>query len=127
VSERPVLARRERAVTALAFDDPADTTSMFRLPGRKVSPLGIVGPGVASPVSVAPAIHDGGQQVDGKLHQHMRVLFTTPAGLGHIHPTVPLAQAMVARGHDVLGPHRPMASTTSSGLGSGPCPSATPG
>ena len=32
----------------------------------------------------------------------MRVLFTTPAGLGHIHPTVPLAQAMVARGHDVL-------------------------
>src|SRR5438309_7641322 len=32
----------------------------------------------------------------------MRVLFTTPAGLGHIHPSVPLAQAMVARGHDVL-------------------------
>ena len=32
----------------------------------------------------------------------MRVLLTTPAGLGHIHPTVPLAQAMVARGHDVL-------------------------
>lgn len=32
----------------------------------------------------------------------MRVLFTTPAGLGHIHPMVPLAQAMVARGHDVL-------------------------
>ena len=32
----------------------------------------------------------------------MRVLFTTPAGLGHIHPTVPLAQAMAARGHDVL-------------------------
>ena len=32
----------------------------------------------------------------------MRVLFTTPAGLGHIHPTVPLALAMVARGHDVL-------------------------
>ena len=31
----------------------------------------------------------------------MRVLFTTPAGLGHIHPSVPLAQAMVARGHDV--------------------------
>ena len=32
----------------------------------------------------------------------MRVLFTTPAGLGHIHPSVPLAQAMVAGGHDVL-------------------------
>jgi UDP:flavonoid glycosyltransferase YjiC (YdhE family) len=31
-----------------------------------------------------------------------RVLFTTPAGLGHIHPTVPLAQAMVQRGHDVV-------------------------
>lgn len=32
----------------------------------------------------------------------MRVLFTTPAGVGHILPTVPLARAMVARGHDVL-------------------------
>lgn len=32
----------------------------------------------------------------------MRVLFTTTAGLGHIHPTVPLAHAMAARGHDVL-------------------------
>jgi UDP:flavonoid glycosyltransferase YjiC (YdhE family) len=32
----------------------------------------------------------------------MRVLFTTTAGLGHIHPTVPLAQAMVDRGHEVL-------------------------
>ena len=32
----------------------------------------------------------------------MRVLFTSPAGLGHIHPMVPLARAMVARGHDVL-------------------------
>jgi hypothetical protein len=31
-----------------------------------------------------------------------RVLFTAPAGLGHIHPMVPLARAMVARGHDVL-------------------------
>jgi UDP:flavonoid glycosyltransferase YjiC (YdhE family) len=31
-----------------------------------------------------------------------RVLFTSPAGLGHIHPMVPLARAMVARGHDVL-------------------------
>ncbi|MFP5319250.1 MAG: glycosyltransferase [Acidimicrobiia bacterium] len=32
----------------------------------------------------------------------MRVLFTTTAGLGHIHPTVPLARAMADRGHDVL-------------------------
>jgi UDP:flavonoid glycosyltransferase YjiC (YdhE family) len=32
----------------------------------------------------------------------MRVLFTTPGGLGHIHPTVPLAQAMVARGHELV-------------------------
>ena len=31
-----------------------------------------------------------------------KVLFTSTAGLGHIHPTVPLARAMVARGHDVL-------------------------
>lgn len=32
----------------------------------------------------------------------MRVLFTTPAGLGHIHPMVPLARAVRARGHHVL-------------------------
>ncbi len=32
----------------------------------------------------------------------MRVLITTTAGLGHIHPMVPLARALVARGHDVL-------------------------
>ena len=32
----------------------------------------------------------------------MRVLFTTPAGIGHINPTVPLARAMAARGHDVV-------------------------
>jgi UDP:flavonoid glycosyltransferase YjiC (YdhE family) len=32
----------------------------------------------------------------------MRVLLATPAGLGHIHPMVPLARAIVARGHDVL-------------------------
>jgi UDP:flavonoid glycosyltransferase YjiC (YdhE family) len=29
-------------------------------------------------------------------------LFTSPAGLGHIHPMVPLARAMVARGDEVL-------------------------
>lgn len=32
----------------------------------------------------------------------MRVLLTSPSGLGHIHPMVPLARALVARGHDVL-------------------------
>jgi UDP:flavonoid glycosyltransferase YjiC (YdhE family) len=32
----------------------------------------------------------------------MRVLVTTPAGLGHVNPMVPLARAMAARGHDVL-------------------------
>ena len=32
----------------------------------------------------------------------MRVLFTSPAGLGHIHPMVPLARAVAGRGHDVL-------------------------
>jgi len=32
----------------------------------------------------------------------VRVLLTSPAGLGHIHPMVPLARALVARGHDVL-------------------------
>jgi UDP:flavonoid glycosyltransferase YjiC (YdhE family) len=32
----------------------------------------------------------------------MRVLVTTPAGLGHIHPMVPLARALAARGHELL-------------------------
>jgi UDP:flavonoid glycosyltransferase YjiC (YdhE family) len=31
----------------------------------------------------------------------MRVLVTTPAGLGHIHPMVPLARALVSRGHEL--------------------------
>ena len=31
----------------------------------------------------------------------MRVLVTTPAGLGHIHPMVPLARALAHRGHEV--------------------------
>ena len=31
----------------------------------------------------------------------MRVLLTTPAGLGHIHPMVPIARAMASRGHEV--------------------------
>ncbi|MDQ3896714.1 MAG: glycosyltransferase [Actinomycetota bacterium] len=32
----------------------------------------------------------------------MRVLVTTPAGLGHVHPMVPLARALAAGGHQVL-------------------------
>jgi UDP:flavonoid glycosyltransferase YjiC (YdhE family) len=32
----------------------------------------------------------------------MRVLFTSPSGLGHIHPMVPLARAVARRGHQVL-------------------------
>jgi UDP:flavonoid glycosyltransferase YjiC (YdhE family) len=32
----------------------------------------------------------------------LRVLVTTPGGTGHIHPMVPLARAMVGRGHSVL-------------------------
>ncbi|HUQ40181.1 MAG TPA: glycosyltransferase [Acidimicrobiales bacterium] len=40
----------------------------------------------------------------------MRVLFTTPGGLGHVHPTVPLARAMVERGHDVLWAAPPWAT-----------------
>ena len=32
----------------------------------------------------------------------MRVLVTSPAALGHIHPMVPLARALLRRGHDVL-------------------------
>jgi UDP:flavonoid glycosyltransferase YjiC (YdhE family) len=31
----------------------------------------------------------------------MRVLVTTPAGLGHIHPMVPLARALALRGHEL--------------------------
>jgi UDP:flavonoid glycosyltransferase YjiC (YdhE family) len=31
----------------------------------------------------------------------VRVLVTTPAGLGHIHPMVPLARALASRGHEV--------------------------
>jgi UDP:flavonoid glycosyltransferase YjiC (YdhE family) len=31
----------------------------------------------------------------------MRVLVTTPAGLGHVHPMVPRARALARRGHEV--------------------------
>lgn len=42
-------------------------------------------------------LQKGGWQTVG-----MRVLVTTPGGLGHVLPMVPLAQAMAARGHQVL-------------------------
>jgi UDP:flavonoid glycosyltransferase YjiC (YdhE family) len=32
----------------------------------------------------------------------MKVLLTSPAGIGHVHQLVPLAQALVAAGHDAL-------------------------
>ncbi len=38
----------------------------------------------------------------GRLTRMGRVLVTAPAGLGHIHPMVPLARAVADRGHDVL-------------------------
>ena len=31
-----------------------------------------------------------------------KILFTSPAALGHVHPMVPLARALSTRGHDVL-------------------------
>ncbi len=34
-------------------------------------------------------------------HRKMRVLVSTVPGVGHVHPVVPLAQALSARGHDV--------------------------
>jgi UDP:flavonoid glycosyltransferase YjiC (YdhE family) len=40
--------------------------------------------------------------MDGRLCGMGRILFTTPATLGHVHPMVPLARAMAARGHEVL-------------------------
>lgn len=38
---------------------------------------------------------------DGRLRV-MKVLLTTTAGIGHVHPMVPLARALAQRGHDVL-------------------------
>ena len=48
----------------------------------------------------------------------MRVLFTTTAGTGHLHPLVPLAQATVAAGHDVAvaGPRSVCPMIEASGL-----------
>ena len=48
----------------------------------------------------------------------MRVLVTTPAGAGHVHPMVPLARALVARGHEVLWglPDRAVVTVEQAGL-----------
>jgi UDP:flavonoid glycosyltransferase YjiC (YdhE family) len=48
----------------------------------------------------------------------LKVLLTTPGGTGHIHPMVPLAHAMVARGHDVLWalPDRSVGQVEQAGL-----------
>lgn len=56
----------------------------------------------------------------------MRVLFTTPAGLGHIHPSVPLAREMLARGHDVLWavPRSSALRVEQAGLGTAAMPDA---
>ena len=44
-----------------------------------------------SPVLLSPVGHD----------DRMRVLFSSPSALGHVHPMVPLARAFQHRGHDV--------------------------
>jgi UDP:flavonoid glycosyltransferase YjiC (YdhE family) len=48
----------------------------------------------------------------------LKVLVTTPGGLGHIHPMVPLAHALAARGHEVLWalPDRSVAQVEQAGL-----------
>ena len=48
----------------------------------------------------------------------LKVLVTTSAGTGHIHPMVPLARALVARGHDVLWalPDRSVGHVVQAGL-----------
>lgn len=47
-----------------------------------------------------------------------KVLVTTSGGTGHVHPMVPLAHALVARGHDVLWalPDRSVAQVEQAGL-----------
>jgi UDP:flavonoid glycosyltransferase YjiC (YdhE family) len=47
----------------------------------------------------------------------MRVLFTAPAGYGHLHPLLPLAAAMLSRGHDVRLASDPVNSAAASRLG----------
>src|SRR4051794_6193342 len=61
----------------------------------------------------------------------MRVLVTTPGGTGHIHPMVPLARALLARGHDVLWatPDRTVAQVEQAGVpavGTSPLPLVPP-
>jgi UDP:flavonoid glycosyltransferase YjiC (YdhE family) len=53
----------------------------------------------------------------------MRVLVTSTPGAGHLHPLVPLAQELVAVGHEVVWATAPSACTTVSGFGfrSVPC------
>jgi UDP:flavonoid glycosyltransferase YjiC (YdhE family) len=48
----------------------------------------------------------------------VRILVTTPGGTGHVHPMVPLAQALMARGHSVLWalPGRAVAQVEQSGV-----------
>src|SRR4051812_45982612 len=48
----------------------------------------------------------------------MRVLVTTPAGAGHVNQMVPLTQALLGRGHDVLWavPERSADQITAFGL-----------
>jgi len=46
-----------------------------------------------------------------------RVLFSRNPGLGHIHPMIPLAQALVERGHDVRWAVTPEARLRLEGLG----------
>src|SRR4051812_30019539 len=48
----------------------------------------------------------------------MRVLVTTPAGLGHIHPMVPLARALRHRGHELRWavPHQVPQRVASEGI-----------
>jgi UDP:flavonoid glycosyltransferase YjiC (YdhE family) len=55
----------------------------------------------------------------------MRVLLTSPAGAGHVNQMVPLAQALSARGHDVLWavPPRGVAAVEQAGIRTVECPS----
>lgn len=52
----------------------------------------------------------------------MRVLFTSQPAVGHFHPLVPLAQALVAAGHDVAVACAPAFSPTVAASGLRPLP-----
>lgn len=47
----------------------------------------------------------------------MKVPFVCVGGLGHVHPMVPLAMAMIERGHDVRWATSPEAGARLSSLG----------